>query len=216
MELLGILLLLSALTTTGYSLICKTCWHLSSLPCNGSYVSCPTGQVCVAAFTSVNIGGAITPQYSITCGKPNDCNVTGSMTMNIGKILTGTSCCNTDNCTPPFPALPSVSLQKNGLTCRTCASDQSDYCYTSDKLQCTGQETKCARMARTLSGTINLKDALRGCATKSYCDILGSQNAFVDGLYVDMKTYCSDGAADLRHMGYFMLICTVAMTKFMF
>ncbi|XP_056399859.1 phospholipase A2 inhibitor and Ly6/PLAUR domain-containing protein-like [Hyla sarda] len=196
----------------GYSLVCRSCWHLSGAECNGPNVTCPENGVCVAALSSVSVGASVTPQYSLSCGTQNECDRSSSLTFNYGTVRTATSCCSTDSCVPTLPTLPSPSSEKNGLTCRTCSSDSSDYCYTSETLQCTGKETKCGRMARTLSGTINLKDAIRGCATSSFCDILGTQNTVIDGLYVDMKTYCSDGAAGLT-AGYFISIFTALVTK---
>nr|DBA15791.1 TPA: hypothetical protein GDO54_003255 [Pyxicephalus adspersus] len=215
MKLLGILLVVSALTSKGYSIICKSCWLFGSQPCTEPTVSCPDGNVCVAAYTEVTVGGAMTPQYSISCGTWSDCNVTGSLTFLYGKIHTGTSCCSTDDCIPPKPALPEESTRKNGLTCRTCSSDQSDYCYTGDKIECNGEETKCGRMARKLSGTINLKDSIRGCSTPSFCGILGNQQASVSGLNVDMKMFCSDGATDLYN-GLFCSLIVALLTKLMF
>lgn len=213
MKLLETLLLLSALSTAGHSLVCRSCWNLSGEPCTGPTLTCPSDNVCVAALSAVRIGNVVTPQYSITCGTRDQCDVTGSLTFNSGTVRVGTSCCSTDNCTPAYPALPSESSEKNGLTCKTCSYDKSDYCLTSETLQCTGEETKCGRTGRILSGTINLKDTIRGCATKSFCDILGTQKGIIDGLNVDMKTYCSDEAAD-RYIEYFISIFTDLLTKF--
>ncbi|XP_073457298.1 phospholipase A2 inhibitor NAI-like [Aquarana catesbeiana] len=207
MKLLGILLVLSAFTSKGYSISCKNCWHFSTVPCKEPTVSCPNDQICVASLTEVIVGTTNTPQYSLSCGTQSECNVTGSLNFIYGKILTGTSCCSTDNCDPPTPQLPVDSSIKNGLTCRTCYSDSSDYCYTGDKIECTGDQTKCGRMARTLTGTINMKEAIRGCTTGSFCDILGNQKDSLSGLNVDMAMYCSNGAAGLYNgLIYFVTV----------
>lgn len=215
MKLLETLLLLSALSIAGHSLVCKSCWNIIGVPCNVPTVTCPSNNVCVASLSAVRVGNKVTPQYSITCGTRDQCNVTGSLSFTYGNVRVGTSCCSSDYCTPTYPTVPSESSQRNGLTCRTCSSDSSDYCHTSETLQCTGEERKCGRMARTLSGTIKLKDTMRGCATKTFCDILGTQKTNIDGLKVDMKTYCSDGAADLR-VGYVVAIFTALLTKLMY
>ncbi|XP_075046197.1 phospholipase A2 inhibitor NAI-like [Mixophyes fleayi] len=193
MKTLGFLAVLTALTSTGYSITCKSCWHFSDKPCTQPAVSCPSDNVCVAAYSVVTVVGTDTPQYSISCGTRDQCNVNGSLTFIYGKVKTGTSCCDTDDCTPPTPQLPADSSEKNGLICPTCSSDKSDFCYTGDTLPCTGDEVKCGRMARKLTGTITLKDTICGCATKSFCDILGNQVASISGLNIDSKMFCSHG-----------------------
>ncbi|KAM5132208.1 phospholipase A2 inhibitor gamma subunit B-like [Mantella aurantiaca] len=157
----------------------------------------------------------MTPEFSVSCGTQSQCNLTGSVSFIYGTIRTGTSCCSTDNCTVPIPQLPPVIQNKNGLKCRTCSSDKSDYCYTDDKMDCTGNETKCGRMARTLSGTINLKDSVRGCATRSFCEVMGNQKTSIMGLNVDMKMYCSDGAVGLYN-GVVYAISVALLTKLLF
>ncbi|XP_063800043.1 phospholipase A2 inhibitor gamma subunit B-like [Pseudophryne corroboree] len=199
MKSLGFLAVLSALAATGYSITCKSCWQFATA-CTSPTVSCPAGNVCVSSYSVVQTVTSSTPQiqYSISCGLRDHCNITGSMTFIYGTVRTGTSCCDTDDCTPPTPILPALSSQKNGLTCRTCYSDKSDYCYNGDTLQCNGEETKCGLMSRKLTGTINLNEAIRGCSTKSFCDVLGPQSASISGLNVDAKMYCSDGAVGLN------------------
>ncbi|XP_040183162.1 phospholipase A2 inhibitor and Ly6/PLAUR domain-containing protein-like [Rana temporaria] len=215
MKLLGILLVLSAFTSKGYSIVCKNCWHFATTPCTEPTVSCPNDQICVAALTMVIEGTKITPQYSVSCGTQSECNVTGSLNFIYGRILTGTSCCSTDNCDPPTPQLPVESSVKNGLTCRTCYSGTSDYCYTGDKIECTGDQNKCGRMARTLTGTFNTKDATRGCTTESFCGILGNKKDSINGLNVDMAMYCSDGATGL-YSGLIYFVIVALLTTLLF
>uniref|UniRef100_A0A8C5QVD3 UPAR/Ly6 domain-containing protein n=1 Tax=Leptobrachium leishanense TaxID=445787 RepID=A0A8C5QVD3_9ANUR len=78
-----------------------------------------------------------------SCLLENMCSLKGSITYTGGTIRIGSSCCNTDNCTPSQPTLPAVSSQSNNLTCRTCISASSASCYTSDTIQCTGNENMC-------------------------------------------------------------------------
>ncbi|PIO15020.1 hypothetical protein AB205_0022530, partial [Aquarana catesbeiana] len=91
----------------------------------------------------------------------------------------------------------------------------SDYCYTSDKVECTGDEMKCGLMARRLSGTVTKNDSLRGCATRSYCEIFGNQMTTIQELNVDSKMFCSDGAADL-HVGLLGSAVAILLTKLLF
>ncbi|CAJ0933853.1 unnamed protein product [Ranitomeya imitator] len=39
--------------------------------------------------------------------------------------------------------VPSRNSTQNGLVCRTCTSPDSTWCYTSDTMQCTGDEDMC-------------------------------------------------------------------------
>ncbi|XP_068097503.1 phospholipase A2 inhibitor gamma subunit B-like isoform X2 [Hyperolius riggenbachi] len=216
MQPLGLLFLLCSLIATGYCISCKSCWHLQGTPCSGSSVDCATGEVCVAAVTNtLLITGPLTEQYTLSCGNPSQCDVNGSLTFYYGSIRTATSCCSANNCVPPTPTVPTKSTVKNGLTCRTCSSDDSSYCYTGETMECTGNEFKCGRMARSLSGSVTKKDAIRGCATKSYCEIIGNQVTSIQGLNVDMKMYCSDGATAL-HAAFFLSAAVLLLTKLLF
>ncbi|XP_040183163.1 phospholipase A2 inhibitor 25 kDa subunit-like [Rana temporaria] len=215
MKPLGLLLVICCLASTGFCISCKSCWHMLGSQCNGSSVPCSSDQVCVASYTLISTVTSETPQYTLSCGSRSQCNANGSLTFNYGKLRTRTSCCDTNDCIPPFPTLPPVSSQKNKLTCRACFSDTSDYCYTGDTIECTGDEMKCGRMARRLSGTVTKNDALRGCATKSYCEIFGSQTSTIQGLNVDSKMFCSDGAPAL-HVGLLGSIVAILLTKLLF
>ncbi|XP_075046786.1 uncharacterized protein LOC142107321 isoform X2 [Mixophyes fleayi] len=214
-SVLGSLLVLSALVATGFSLACIQCFNSSGSSCTGPPVNCLTGQTCVSAYTVVTTGSSSNPQYSISCGATNQCNVAGSWTIAGSTVLTGTSCCNTDNCTSALPALPSQGTAQNGVTCRTCSSTTSAYCYTGDTLQCTGNETMCGLLTTQITGTITYSSALRGCTTPSYCNTLGTSTSSFSGLNVILNTYCSSGAVGL-YAGFFFSTFAFLLTKLLF
>nr|DBA15790.1 TPA: hypothetical protein GDO54_003254 [Pyxicephalus adspersus] len=213
MKPLGLLVVLCSLASKGFCISCINCWHMQGMPCNGLSQPCSDDQLCVASFTITTIDPGTTRifQYSLSCGSRSECNMNGSLTYNRGKLRTGTSCCDTDNCIPPFPILPNESSQKNGLICTTCASETSSYCITREKIECTGEEIKCGRMARNVKGTISKNDALRGCTTKSYCGLLGNQMYTIQEVNVIMKMYCTDGAVALQ-VGLFRPAFAVLLT----
>ncbi|KAM3921429.1 uncharacterized protein RB166_010801 [Leptodactylus fuscus] len=215
MKLLGILLLLSALAATGYSLTCKTCaLSTNDTKCDGPTMTCQSDDSCVFAYTKVTIGDKVTNQYTATCGKKKHCNIKGSLTFDTGSVLMATSCCDKDNCTTSFPAFPTLSTKVNNRTCDTCETDKFEECFSLKKQTCTGEETECGHTKIKLSGKQTLKDYMRGCATKSFCDVLGNQYNDIDGLKMDLKTFCRDGAADLR-VGYLVVVVAAVLTKFM-
>ncbi|XP_063293103.1 phospholipase A2 inhibitor 25 kDa subunit-like isoform X2 [Pelobates fuscus] len=202
-SLIGILGVLSVLVSTGDSLSCIKCLGSSNATCIGSSVTCPSDNICVNGYSLTNAAGTITPSFNRDCGPRNQCNLTGSVTFNIGLVRVATTCCSTDNCDPGIPTLPSNNNQQNGLTCRTCYSGNSLSCYTSETIQCKGVENKCFLLEKKLSGTFYSKEALRGCATDTYCSLLGTQTASYDGLNIDMKVFCTSGTNSL-HGGFFL------------
>ncbi|XP_040183164.1 phospholipase A2 inhibitor 25 kDa subunit-like [Rana temporaria] len=215
MKPLGLLLVICCLTSTGFCISCKSCWHMLDSQCDGSSVPCSSDQVCVASYTLISTVTSETPLYTLSCGSHSQCHFSGSMSTNHGTVRTRNSCCDTDDCIPPFPTLQPVCPMKNKLTCRACFSDTSDYCYTSDTIECTGNERKCGRMARRLSGAVTKNDALRGCATRSYCEKVGNQMSTIQGLNIDSKMFCSDGAPAL-HVGLLGSIVAILLTKLLF
>uniref|UniRef100_A0A803JKN1 UPAR/Ly6 domain-containing protein n=1 Tax=Xenopus tropicalis TaxID=8364 RepID=A0A803JKN1_XENTR len=92
--------------------------------------------------------------YTLSCIPHNQCDKSGSIRIPNGKIKRGISCCYTDDCTPPTPTLPADNNTVNGLVCRTCASADSAWCYTSDTMQCTGDENMCLLQTTEIKGKI--------------------------------------------------------------
>ncbi|XP_073457300.1 phospholipase A2 inhibitor gamma subunit B-like [Aquarana catesbeiana] len=172
-QILGVLLSLAA---SGYSLLCTEC-SSSSDSCTGPSVTCPDGSVCGAIYTEGRVSGKIFFQsYKMACVTQEECDITGSGTIpQNAKIKMGRSCCETDECTPPTPSLPKDSSVYNGVKCPACISTDSAYCYSSNKIKCTGDEDKCFLQATETTGQKTKYTAVRGCATKSVCD-LGSRS----------------------------------------
>uniref|UniRef100_A0A8C5WJD1 Sodefrin-like factor n=1 Tax=Leptobrachium leishanense TaxID=445787 RepID=A0A8C5WJD1_9ANUR len=142
-------------------------------------------------------GSVVSKKYERDCVPKNQCNLQGSMSIintHIHRI--GVSCCNTDNCTPDLPTLPAVSTRFNGLVCRTCVSTYSGWCYTDDTMQCTGNENMCLLQTTSITGAVSMRIVLRGCATKSLCD-LSRQTEQTADRKVDMRFTCTSGTAGL-------------------
>ncbi|KAM4652878.1 phospholipase A2 inhibitor and Ly6/PLAUR domain-containing protein-like [Discoglossus pictus] len=199
---LVLLFVLSEIATPGYSLSCTECQGTSS--CTGSSVTCTTGQVCLSLYISSSVGGVSIESFSRSCGLQSECNIQRSLSNSDLKMKYGSSCCNTDNCTPSTPTLPSDSSQLNGQVCQSCVSASSTWCYSGSTVKCTGNETMCALQSTSLSGS---QAAIRGCATKSICDLSSSSI---------VQYSCTSGSIGL-HSGFFFPACVaLAMLKLLF
>ncbi|XP_053308584.1 phospholipase A2 inhibitor NAI-like [Spea bombifrons] len=216
MNALVSLCMLAALAATGECLSCTKCMSVSGPSCTGAGVTCPSDNVCVTAYSVTNVAGALTPVFTKDCAPRNQCNITGSITFLYGTVKIATACCETDNCNSPVPALPSNNPQPNGVTCRTCASSNSLYCYTADTMQCQGNETKCLLLEKQLTGAASVKEAIRGCSTESVCSVLGNQQSSFGDLNIDMKVFCSNGNLGLNSGFYFSSIMSLLLMKFLF
>ncbi|XP_031762432.1 phospholipase A2 inhibitor and Ly6/PLAUR domain-containing protein-like [Xenopus tropicalis] len=191
-SLLGTLCALSVFAATGYSLSCQTCMSAGSTPCQGQSLPCPPDSACVATYTLTTTNGVtVSEAYTLSCAPLGRCDKPGSFSFPKSKLKMGTSCCYTDNCSPPTPTLPADNNQVNGLVCPTCASADSAWCYTSDTMQCTGDENMC--LLQTTEIKVSSKVAVRGCATKSICD-LGSTSVSYPGYSMDVKFSCTSGS----------------------
>ncbi|XP_073457876.1 phospholipase A2 inhibitor 25 kDa subunit-like [Aquarana catesbeiana] len=212
MALVG-LLVLFALVPSGYSLSCTQCVSLSD-SCTGTRETCPSGSVCGAVYTeSLALGIIASKSYVMSCTPQNQCDMRGSMSLphNV-RVKMGTSCCETDGCIPTLPSLPRDSSGSNGLTCRSCMSADSTWCYTSDTMQCTGEENMCLLQTTKLSGSIEGSTAMRGCATKSLCD-LGSQSSSSQGQSMEVKFICTSGSTGLQKGFYLPAVICIFFLK---
>ncbi|KAG8548823.1 hypothetical protein GDO81_024010 [Engystomops pustulosus] len=123
-------------------------------------------------------------------------------------VKTTVSCCNTDNCDPPALTFPDKNHQKNGKVCRSCVTANSDWCYTSDTIECSGNETMCMLQTTKISGIISLQTALRGCATRSLCDY-GVHRIEAGGVRANVEFICTDGSS--KQKAYFSGIFALAL-----
>ncbi|OCT73600.1 phospholipase A2 inhibitor and Ly6/PLAUR domain-containing protein [Xenopus laevis] len=209
---LSILSVFSALAATGDSLSCQTCISASKTPCQGKSLLCPSDSACAATYTLTTANGrTISEMYTLSCAPLRQCDKPASMSIPNGKIKRGISCCFEDNCTPPTPTLPPDNSRLNGQICRTCTSADSTWCYTDDTMRCTGEENMCLLQTTVISGPVSSQVALRGCATKSMCD-LGSNSVSYPGFSMDLHFFCTSGSLGI-HQGYFMsMLVSIALT----
>ncbi|XP_077116217.1 uncharacterized protein LOC143770462 [Ranitomeya variabilis] len=180
------------------ALSCTQCMSTSS-SCSGNSVTCPSGHVCASQYSETTVGGKKTEMLLRLCSPPSECSTKGSISTSQLQLMMAVSCCGTDNCTPDLPALPTKSTNSNELVCRSCISADSTWCYTPDTVQCTGDENMCLLQSTKISGSTSSSTAIRGCATKSICD-LGSQTATLGGVSVDVKTVCTSGSKSVHHV----------------
>ncbi|XP_077312656.1 phospholipase A2 inhibitor and Ly6/PLAUR domain-containing protein-like [Lithobates pipiens] len=208
-SLLQFLCVLSALVASGYALSCTEC--VSPLDsCTGPSVTCPSGSVCGAVYTqSWAFGILASKSYVMSCTPQNQCDKSGSMSLPHGvRMKIGISCCETDGCTPTFPSLPRDSSRYNGVTCQSCMSADSTWCSTSDTMQCTGEENTCLLQTTKLSGSKELATAMRGCATKSICDL-----ASYSGSAMEVKFVCTSGSTGLQRGFYLPAVICIFFLK---
>ncbi|XP_077312649.1 uncharacterized protein LOC143933576 [Lithobates pipiens] len=213
------LLVLFALVPSGFSLSCIKCISLTGTICTGSAETCLSGYSCVTSLSTTTLGLAVASS-SLTrgCSPNNQCNITGSLTFAGGRLAIATACCDTDNCASAIPPLPSTSSSSNNLTCSTCSSSTSDYCSSSNTLQCTGLETQCGRISTSTTGSVTSTSAIRGCTTPSVCNLLGNQQVtYADqNLNAVVTTFCSNGSFNLRSSFYLPAFIAFFLFKFLF
>ncbi|XP_073426665.1 phospholipase A2 inhibitor and Ly6/PLAUR domain-containing protein-like [Dendrobates tinctorius] len=211
-SLIGILSLLFALAATSYALSCTLCSSDTTTSCTGSSVSCSPGQSCGSVYSDSRAGVVSATNFVRSCIPSSQCDFTGSMTVQYVYMRMAISCCSTDNCVPKVPSLPKMNLTNNGLVCRSCISDKSDWCYTSDTMKCTGAEHMCM-LQRTKAGSI--KAAMRGCATKSICD-LGKWTENTGGVSAEVKFICTSGGITVHKVLLTPAIVCLLLLNFFF
>ncbi|XP_068097620.1 phospholipase A2 inhibitor and Ly6/PLAUR domain-containing protein-like [Hyperolius riggenbachi] len=190
--------LLSTLITLGHSLTCIVCrTEGGDFNCNGEEVNCPRDYVCASTSQVTIMEGHMTKSFFRSCQKRSNCGVAGTIVYNKGHFKTATSCCYSDACSPSSPALPQDSTRRNGLSCRSCTSMDSNWCHTPDTIECTGEENKCILQTDVYSGKKDSKNAVRGCGTKAVCDI-GSQNYNFGPVQLKREITCSNNGRNLH------------------
>ncbi|OCT73604.1 phospholipase A2 inhibitor and Ly6/PLAUR domain-containing protein [Xenopus laevis] len=171
-SLLRFIYILCVVAATGYSLSCQTCISSSDSPCQGTSETCQRDDVCRTLYILATAAGITVKEVkTISCAPRKGCDRHGSFRNDIAHVKLGTSCCDTDDCTPPKPTLPVNNPQLNGVICNTCTTITSNMCYSEDTMKCTGDEYMCASYYAQMSGgNETIKVAANGCATKSFCD----------------------------------------------
>ncbi|XP_069803320.1 phospholipase A2 inhibitor NAI-like isoform X2 [Dendropsophus ebraccatus] len=211
----GILSLLSALIATSDALSCTECISTIFSSCSGPSVTCPSGYQCGSTYTKSFEGGMTSTVFVRSCMPSSHCNLVGSISQQQGQIKTVSSCCNTANCNPTVPALPTPGSNLNGVVCRSCLSAKSDWCYTKDTISCTGNENMCLLQTSKITGSVSLSTAIRGCATKSLCD-LGSQSYSANGESTDIKFTCTSGGISVHQVVLAPAVACLLLLKLFF
>ncbi|KAM8927841.1 uncharacterized protein RCH25_008148 [Pelodytes ibericus] len=184
----------SVLSATGHSLNCTECINTNGISCTGKQVSCANANdVCSSSHTVTTTATFTYHTFSQTCTPRNQCNITGSLYFLYGIVKVGTSCCDTDNCSPAWPTIPAESTQLNGVTCGTCTADNAEWCDTGETMKCAGDENRCILQITTMSGSLQSKQVLRGCATQSICNI-ANESVITSGISVDVQISCTNGS----------------------
>ncbi|CAI9604486.1 unnamed protein product [Staurois parvus] len=129
--------------------------------------------------------------YIRQCGPRELCLKTGSISVPNGRYLTSITCCDTDNCTPPEPNLPEVSIAKNGMKCPACFVPNAKSCDKVTSMDCIGNETICITQITNLKGPVPSSQVARGCATKGLCDPV-HQVWNINKSVVDLENICAN------------------------
>ncbi|NP_001090011.1 uncharacterized protein LOC735083 precursor [Xenopus laevis] len=185
--------------STGYSLSCVHCKVEGENFCQGLEKQCPKSGdfVCASTSTVTIIEGVASKSFSRSCERRTSCGISGSIGYLRGKIKTATTCCFNDGCSPSTPALPLENMQRVGLTCRSCTSLDSKWCYTEDTIDCTGEERKCILQTTTISGSKTGLRTVRGCATNDLC-ALGSHYNDYGEIKEWTEVTCTNGTTPLQ------------------
>ncbi|XP_078511674.1 phospholipase A2 inhibitor 25 kDa subunit-like isoform X3 [Lissotriton helveticus] len=192
--------------TSGKARSCLQCIDFNVSSCKGSKVACPSGaDHCMSTLTKTTITGVShTTVFARTCGTSKDCNKMASLTNPKITIKLSSTCCTTDDCTPPEPKLPTPKTTKTNVTCHSCLDLSSTSCYSKDTITCSGDETKCIRYAlKSTIGSTTTKVATRGCATPSFCAFQSTSESAGDTTVVT-DLACTDGGICL-HKSVFLL-----------
>eukprot|EP00079_Xenopus_tropicalis_P031822 XP_017945593.1 PREDICTED: phospholipase A2 inhibitor subunit gamma B-like [Xenopus tropicalis] len=186
---------LLAFVATGYSLSCTKCLTQGGTTCSGPSVTCASNEVCASlAISFVTAEMNNVNMFASSCAPQNECDISGGMSFPPStKVAFASSCCSTDKCTPAPPTLSDAN-QPNGVVCPACVSMNSDPCKTGDTMKCTGNERMCYSETSTVPG-MSGPVSIRGCASKSICDIaISSEASIFKSLNVSSSIKCTNGA----------------------
>ncbi|PIO22777.1 hypothetical protein AB205_0122870, partial [Aquarana catesbeiana] len=113
---------------------------------------------------------------------------------------------------------PAANSTLNNLSCSTCASATSDYCSSSNTLQCTGLETKCGRLSLSTTGVFTSASITRGCATPSVCNLSENRMVTFEGSTLNsvVTAYCSNGGFNHHSSFYLLTFLAFFLFKFLF
>ncbi|KAG8433758.1 hypothetical protein GDO86_012209, partial [Hymenochirus boettgeri] len=107
--------------------------------------------------------------YIRSCVSFAECNKIGTISGLYSNTSTSTTCCNSDNCTPPTPPMPVQNITANGLQCPSYLETQL-VPWSLKSYNCMGNQTLCIRYSSaTTIGSSKSSLLLGGCASESIC-----------------------------------------------
>ncbi|XP_063800020.1 phospholipase A2 inhibitor and Ly6/PLAUR domain-containing protein-like [Pseudophryne corroboree] len=187
---------LSVITATGYSINCIICGSSEEPSCNGMSATCSSSKhVCMSVYQASKASTAGSQEkftFTRGCEKRSICGKSGTVTTNDVMYRLSTTCCDSDQCTPPAPTLPPISSSENGMSCPSCSSLNSLDCISSGaKVKCTKDEDYCfLESSQKTDGIHTTNIAVRGCASKGYCD-LGTRYTELGSIKEKVEVTCS-------------------------
>ncbi|XP_077192574.1 phospholipase A2 inhibitor and Ly6/PLAUR domain-containing protein-like isoform X2 [Paroedura picta] len=101
-------------------------------------------------------------------------------------LRASTFCCKGTDCQKVSPELPPIHTTLNGNQCPACFSLMS-YCVN-DTVKCVGPESHCFTMDSNVGSTgLAVKAIMKGCSSKSYCDIYDTRKTSYRRLGFDVE-----------------------------
>lgn len=195
-----------------YNSSCTCGGIVTSTRCSDTNVTCAAGTVCATVRAVTTIGDASAERFTKTCSPINQCGISGIASIPKGKMQIMTAC-YTNSCNLPFPEFPNEKTDANGVTCRKCISADTD-CYTSEMMPCTGDERACLLQSTDLTGRTKASTAMRGCTTKSICD-LTRQDYTADGITSATKFTCTSGSVPVQSGPVTLSFISVFLLKYL-
>ncbi|XP_026089875.1 urokinase plasminogen activator surface receptor-like [Carassius auratus] len=181
--------LLFALFTAVHSLSCYQCTSLSS---TCPQTTCSDGVTsCISASLYLGNGSIITAKScALQIGCPS-----GSINLGIGRIAS--TCCDANLCNsldaPDPPTVP------NGNKCFSCIGDSC-----SNSVNCSGTEDRCFKATGNFQSQ---PIAVKGCVSKSICDIVSVFDTFVGGVSCCSGNLCN--SAQSVTQSFLFLCCSL-------
>ncbi|XP_068098058.1 phospholipase A2 inhibitor and Ly6/PLAUR domain-containing protein-like [Hyperolius riggenbachi] len=198
----------------GHFIWCHICHSHNFVNCmDKSFLCSPSEDVCLYENTRSTYDGRDEFEITNRCGKSSECSRTGTIRSSTKVIVINTTCCDRNECQPPFPALPTISDKDNGLTCPACFVPNSDRCLGRKNVKCTGEEKRCIHYMRTEKQEIStVTESLYGCTTDTICEA-GSSLTLPKGHYhKSVKTdIACNRAATLRSLAHVFFTFSIVL-----
>nr|XP_056702238.1 phospholipase A2 inhibitor and Ly6/PLAUR domain-containing protein-like [Euleptes europaea] len=165
--------ILSALLTSGNSLVCEVC-SSKETTCSGPLQTCEDSEdICATLVAEYRIAGVYFKRTFKECldASPVCDFAPFSMTFRPSiSMRTSFNCCSSDGCNSGQSELPAPSRTLNGFQCPSCFALGASRCHNMDILQCSGNEDHCFEITGTLMiENFNFTKASAGCGTAGLC-----------------------------------------------